>query len=52
MLIGSDNPFGQECGVVLSELDDGVVIGILGPMRMDYGQNMGLVKYIKYLLEE
>ncbi|MDP6571244.1 MAG: hypothetical protein QF747_00125 [Patescibacteria group bacterium] len=52
VLIGSENPFGRECGVVLSELDDGVVIGILGPMRMDYSQNVGLVKYIKYLLEE
>jgi heat-inducible transcriptional repressor len=50
VLIGSDNPFGQECGVVLSVLEDGVVIGILGPMRMNYSQNVGLVKYIKYLL--
>ena len=52
ILIGSDNPFGIECGSVFSLLDDGVVIGILGPMRMDYSQNVGLVKYIKFLLEE
>jgi len=52
VLIGSDNPFGEECGTVLSVLDDGLVIGILGPMRMDYSQNVGLVRYIKYLLEE
>lgn len=51
VLIGDDNPFGHECGSVVSIMDDGLVIGILGPMRMDYGANIALVRYVKSLLE-
>lgn len=55
VLLGSDNPFGQECGSVLTRcsFDSGRgVIGILGPMRMDYGENIAYVKFIKKLLEK
>jgi len=50
VLLGSENPFGDECGSVLTLADDGVVIGMLGPMRMDYGQNIAFLKHIKSLL--
>jgi heat-inducible transcriptional repressor len=49
ILIGSDNPFGTECGSIMSITKGGMVFGILGPMRMDYEQNIGLIKYIKKL---
>jgi len=50
VLIGDDNPFGHECGSVFSNMGNGLVIGILGPMRMDYAQNISLIRYIKGLL--
>lgn len=50
VLLGSDNPFGDECGSVLTLAARGMVIGMLGPMRMDYGQNIALLKHIKELL--
>jgi len=50
VLLGSDNPFGAECGSILSKSNNGIVFGILGPMRMDYEKNIGLVKYIKNIL--
>lgn len=54
VLLGSDNPFGQECGSVMAswKFNRGWgVIGILGPMRMDYGANIAFIKFIKKLLE-
>ena len=47
--IGSENPFGQECSVILVPWQikrRKGVIGILGPMRMDYEHNIGLINYI------
>jgi len=55
VLLGSDNPFGDECGSVLAtaKINSGMgVVGILGPMRMDYAKNIAFVKYIKKLLEQ
>ena len=52
VLLGSDNPFGLECGSVLSKSSKGIMFGILGTIRMDYEKNIGLVKYIKHLLEK
>ncbi len=54
VLLGTDNPFGSECGSVVTHVNFGEgrgLIGILGPMRMDYGHNIAIVKYIKQLLE-
>ncbi len=50
VLLGSDNPFGDECASVLTLAQGGMVIGMLGPMRMDYGQNIAFLKHIKTLL--
>lgn len=55
VLLGSDNPFGQECGAVLSAWKFNrtrAALGILGPMRMDYGANIAYIKFIKKLLEK
>ncbi|MBI4811850.1 hypothetical protein HY798_00135 [Candidatus Falkowbacteria bacterium] len=51
--IGSDNPFGNFCGTILTKYKyDGKtgLFGILGPMRMNYEKNMALVNYISGLL--
>jgi len=45
--IGSQNPFGAECGLVIGRAPMGEthgVIGILGPMRMDYDGAVGLLE--------
>jgi len=52
VLLGSDNPFGEACGSVLSTAQFGrhkSIIGILGPMRMDYARNIAFIKHIKQL---
>ncbi|MBI2636667.1 MAG: hypothetical protein HYW81_00525 [Parcubacteria group bacterium] len=50
VLLGSDNPFGSECGSVLTLGRGGMVFGFIGPMRMDYGANIAFLKHIKSLL--
>ncbi|MAF24100.1 hypothetical protein CL634_00735 [bacterium] len=48
--IGSDNPFGNDCTVILTGFminNTPHVIGLLGPMRMDYQKNIALIEYIK-----
>jgi transcriptional regulator of heat shock response len=49
IFIGSENPFGNFCGSIISKYSrdgrDGL-IGLLGPMRMDYEKNLGLVEYL------
>jgi len=51
VFLGSDNPFSLECGSILYKSKNGLVFGILGPMRMDYGTNIALIRYIKSLIE-
>ena len=51
ILIGSKNPFGDDCSSVigkyqLKDKKSGLFI-ILGPKRMDYNKNLALVEYIK-----
>ena len=49
ILIGEENPFGNFCGAVIAKYRHGNqsgLFGILGPMRMDYERNLGLVEYI------
>jgi transcriptional regulator of heat shock response len=49
IFIGSENPFGSYCGSIISKYShngqDGM-IGLLGPMRMDYERNLGLIEYL------
>jgi len=52
--VGSDNPFGSYCSLVINEFftqQDRGVIGILGPMRMDYQKNYSLLNYISQLID-
>jgi len=53
ILIGQENPFGNHCAVILAPLKkqkEKIVIGILGPIRMDYKHNLALIKFISELL--
>jgi len=54
VLIGSKNPFGNFLSAVLVKYRDNQqsgIFGILGPMRMDYGRNLALVRFIKNKFE-
>jgi heat-inducible transcriptional repressor len=49
ILLGSENPFGNFCSSIIIKYKKGDypgLFGILGPMRMDYEKNLGLVKFI------
>ncbi len=49
ILLGEDNPFGAFCGTVISKYkknNQTSLFGILGPIRMNYKNNLILVKYI------
>lgn len=43
ILIGSENPFGAECGLLVARAPIGL-LGILGPMRMDYDADAALLE--------
>ncbi len=47
--IGSDNSFNDNCAAILAKVNKNL-IGILGPMRMDYQRNICLVNYTKRLI--
>lgn len=54
VLIGSDNPFGNFLSTVLLKYkynNQVGVVGLLGPTRMDYEKNIGLLNFIKNKLE-
>ena len=53
--IGSKNPFGHDCSSVITKYKyktkkDVGLLGILGPMRMDYESNASLIKYSQQLI--
>lgn len=55
IMIGPDNPFGLFCGSIVSKYKVSRkqgLIGILGPLRMDYKKNFALVSYTLRLLSE
>ena len=53
--IGKENPFGKQVATVMVKyrLPNGAVgvLGLVGPMRMDYHKNMRLLNEVKRLLE-
>ena len=46
--IGEENPFDNQCSVILIPWGKKKksIFGILGPMRMDYEKNLGLVEFV------
>ncbi len=51
-LIGKDCPFGDECGSVFLTLKDGTLVGLLGPIRMNYSRGFTLLRAMNDLLDE
>lgn len=52
ILIGEDNPFSNKCSIILSPLNQSkqkMIIGLLGPLRMDYNRNISLIKFLENL---
>lgn len=53
VLVGSENPFHEHCATMMLRTGHGdVVIGILGPLRMDYDRVMPLLNGIRKLMQE
>ncbi len=56
IMVGSENPFGKECSSIMVsyQADKGShgVLGILGPMRMNYNNNLGLIEYTKNIFND
>ncbi len=55
VLVGRDNPFSDNCSMIVSEYhvqDEPGVMGILGPMRMDYDTNIALLEYLEELMDD
>lgn len=54
VFIGSDNPFGNFLSMVLLKYrrhNQTGVLGLLGPLRMDYEKNINLINYLKNKLQ-
>jgi transcriptional regulator of heat shock response len=56
ILIGKKNPFSESCGAVVSRYcgknKKAGLVAVLGPIRMDYGKNIALVREVKDLLNK
>lgn len=51
--VGSENPFGNNCSIVLTAWQlkrTRGIFGILGPMRMDYELNLGIINFVNQQL--
>ncbi|OGL68381.1 hypothetical protein A3B21_03325 [Candidatus Uhrbacteria bacterium RIFCSPLOWO2_01_FULL_47_24] len=49
--VGEDSPFGAQCGTVLLRPgQDQPMMGVLGPMRMDYDRTIALMKALENIL--
>ncbi|OGY47572.1 MAG: hypothetical protein A3J62_04180 [Candidatus Buchananbacteria bacterium RIFCSPHIGHO2_02_FULL_38_8] len=55
ILIGRQNPFGRDCSSILAKYkisNQPGLIGVLGPIRMDYQNNFSLIKYTQDLINK
>jgi heat-inducible transcriptional repressor len=53
VLLGDENPFADECGVIVTRYAlprSQPIVGILGPLRQDYGTNVGALRYAREFL--
>ena len=55
VMVGSENPFGEACSVIVGRFEASALgaglFGMLGPTRMDYDTNLTRVKYVHDLLD-
>lgn len=47
--LGEHNPFGEDCAAIITRAGKQHLLGILGPMRMDYDANLGRINYVRTL---
>jgi transcriptional regulator of heat shock response len=55
ILVGSENPFGPECGVLMTSVpfgDGWGLMALLGPMRMDYDADAALLETATEILKQ
>lgn len=53
--IGRENPFSRHCGTIIASYkrpDHKGMIAMIGPMRMDYQDNLGLINLCKSIIED
>ncbi|MEA2088813.1 MAG: hypothetical protein U9O55_03180 [Patescibacteria group bacterium] len=50
-LVGSDNPFSNECSVIAVNFGEEGLFSILGPIRMDYEENIAIIKFLKKIIK-
>lgn len=53
ILLGENNPFGDMSSAILAKFfpeEKNWLVGILGPNRMDYRENLGLIKYAQKII--
>lgn len=43
--IGAENPFSSDCSIIINKQKN-ILLGILGPLRMDYQKNIQLINFI------
>ncbi|HPI67118.1 MAG TPA: hypothetical protein PKZ16_01045 [bacterium] len=48
--IGRDNNFSSDCSAVMIKIKN-VLLGIIGPMRMNYQKNVELINFVKNILK-
>lgn len=51
-LIGRDCPFDTECSSIVMNMEGGLLVGLLGPLRMDYRRGFSLLRATRHLLRE
>lgn len=49
IFIGAENPLGAACSTVAVRVNVNSLFAVVGPMRMDYKKNIGMVQYLKNL---
>lgn len=52
VLVGSENPLGNVCGTVAIRVGEHALFMVIGPMRMNYGQAIGLLNYISNYIKD
>lgn len=45
--VGTDNPFSEFCGSIVLKMNNGYMVSVIGPMRMDYVRVISCLNYIK-----
>lgn len=47
--IGRENPFASDCSAVITKVKN-ILFGVIGPMRMDYQNNVKLINFAKKII--